>query len=52
MSSGFVYTEKDPKDYPICMAYEDSEETEIPQSFRTSFQPPYANQKATGNCVA
>ena len=30
MSSGFVYTEKNPKDYPICMAYEDSEKVEIP----------------------
>lgn len=52
MNGGFIYTPEDPKDYPICMAYEDSEEVQIPQSFRTSFQPPYANQGSTGNCVA
>lgn len=52
MNGGFIYTPEDPKDYPICMAYEDSEEIQIPQSFRTSFQPPYANQGSTGNCVA
>ena len=52
MIGGFIYTPEDERDYPICMAYDDSEEIEIPEKFKTSFQPPYENQGSTGNCVA
>ena len=51
MNSGFIYTPKDERDYPICMAYDDSETLEIPEKFKTSFQPPYAKQ-ISSNCVA
>ena len=49
--SGFIYTPKDLRDYPICMAYDDAEEIEIPKQYKTSFQPPYADQ-VSSNCVA
>lgn len=51
VTSGFIKEPKDPRDYGICMAYEDSNDIIIPQSYKTSFQPPYAKQVA-GNCVA
>lgn len=49
-SFGAILSEKDDRDYPICMAYEDKA-TDIPESYTTSFQPPYAKQ-VSGNCVA
>ena len=52
MSGGFIYVPEDERDYPICMAYDDSEDIEIPKKYKTSFQPPYENQGSTGNCVA
>ena len=52
MKGGFIYTPEDERDYPICMAYDDSEDIEIPKKYKTSFQPPYENQGSTGNCVA
>ena len=52
MEGGFIYVPEDERDYPICMAYDDSEEIEIPKKYKTSFQPPYENQGSTGNCVA
>jgi hypothetical protein len=42
VTSGFIKEPKDPRDYGICMAYEDSNDIIIPQSYKTSFQPPYA----------
>ena len=51
MKKGFIYTPEDERDYPIAMAYEDADDIEIPESFTTSFQPPYAKQ-ISGNCVA
>lgn len=48
---GAIISEKDDRDYPICMAYEDADSIEIPETFTTSFQPPYAKQ-ISGNCVA
>lgn len=51
MNSGFIYESKHKEDYPVCMAYEDSNDIEIPENFTTSFQPPFANQLC-GNCVA
>ena len=51
MNGGFIKEPVDPRDYPACMAYEDAEEIILPESFRTSFQPPYEKQVA-GNCVA
>ena len=51
MRGGFIYTPKDERDYPICMAYEDAEDIEIPENYKTSFQPPYADQ-VSSNCVA
>lgn len=50
MNNGFIYTPEDERDYPVCMAYEDSEE-KIPKNYKTSFQPPYEKQ-VSGNCVA
>lgn len=47
---GAILSERDDRDYPICMAYEDKP-TDIPGSYTTSFQPPYAKQ-VSGNCVA
>jgi hypothetical protein len=41
MAIGFIKEPVDPRDYPACMAYEDSDEIIIPESFTTSFQPPY-----------
>ena len=52
MKGGFIYTPEDERDYPICMAYDDAEDIEIPKQFKTSYQPPYENQGSTGNCVA
>lgn len=52
MYGGYIDTPIDERDYSICMAFDDSEEIEIPKNYRTSFQPPYANQGSTGNCVA
>lgn len=52
MYGGYIDTPIDERDYGICMAYDDSEEIQIPESYKTSFQPPYENQKTTGNCVA
>lgn len=52
MDSGFIYAPEDERDYPICMAYEDADDVEIPDNFKTSYQPPYENQGSTGNCVA
>ena len=51
MKSGFIYAPEDKRDYPVAMAYEDAEDIVIPESFTTSFQPPYAKQ-ISGNCVA
>lgn len=51
MTSGFIYSPEDERDYPVCMAYDDAEDVEIPESFRTSFQPPYETQ-ISSNCVA
>ena len=51
ITSGFIKEPKDPRDYGICMAYEDSDDIIIPDSYQTSFQPPYEKQVA-GNCVA
>ena len=48
--SGAILSPKDERDYPICMAYEDND-APIPETFSTSFQPPYAKQ-ISGNCVA
>lgn len=48
---GFILSPSDERDYPICMAYEDGKDTELPQSFVTEFQPPYEKQLC-GNCVA
>lgn len=48
---GFIYAPEDERDYPICMAYDDADDIEIPDKFTTSFQPPYAKQ-VSGNCVA
>ena len=48
--SGAILSPKDERDYPICMAYEDNDSA-IPETFTTSFQPPYAKQ-ISGNCVA
>ena len=48
--SGAILSPADERDYPICMAYEDKEIV-IPESYTTSFQPPYAKQ-VSGNCVA
>jgi hypothetical protein len=42
---------EDERDYPVCMAYDDAEDIEIPESFKTSFQPPYERQ-ISSNCVA
>jgi hypothetical protein len=47
---GAILSPIDERDYPICMAYEDKP-MDIPESFTTSFQPPYAKQ-ISGNCVA
>lgn len=52
MNGGFIYVPEDERDYPICMAYDDSEDIEIPKKYKTSYQPPYENQGSTGNCVA
>ena len=52
MNGGFIYEPEHEEDYPICMAYDDSEDIEIPKQFKTSYQPPYENQGSTGNCVA
>ncbi|MDD4516340.1 S-layer homology domain-containing protein [Massilibacteroides sp.] len=49
--SGYLKEIKDPRDYPISMAYDESADFVLPESYRTSFQPPYAKQVA-GNCVA
>ena len=49
--TGAMLSPADERDYPICMAYEDTESIEIPESHTTSFQPPYAKQ-ICGNCVA
>ena len=49
--TGALLSPVDERDYPICMAYEDSEDIEIPESFTTSFQPPQAKQ-INGSCVA
>lgn len=51
MASTFIYAPEDERDYPICMAYDDDELFEIPEKFKTSFQPPYAKQ-VSSNCVA
>ncbi len=51
MSSGYIDTPRDERDYPVCMAYEDFYDVEVPKNFRTSYQPPYEKQVA-GNCVA
>lgn len=51
MKGGFIYTPKDERDYPICMAYEDADDIEIPESYKTTYQPPYADQ-VSSNCVA
>lgn len=51
MNGGFIYTPEDERDYPICMAYDDAEDVDIPNQYKTSFQPPYEKQVA-GNCVA
>ena len=51
MNGEFIYSSEDERDYPICMAYDDAEEIDVPKSFKTSFQPPYQKQVA-GNCVA
>lgn len=51
MTGGYIQTEKDFKDYGICMAYEDSDIIILPDSYETSFQPPYEKQFC-GNCVA
>ena len=51
MDNGFIYKPQDIRDYPVCMAYEDDESIEIPKSYTTTFQPPYAKQ-VCGNCVA
>lgn len=51
MKSGFIYMPEDERDYPVCMAYDDAEDIEIPESFKTSFQPPYESQ-ISSNCVA
>ena len=51
MNNAYIQTPVDERDYPICMAYDDSETLEIPEKFKTSFQPPYAKQVAS-NCVA
>ena len=48
--SGAILSPADERDYPICMAYEDKP-MDIPESYTTSFQPPYAKQ-ISGNCVA
>lgn len=47
---GAILSPVDERDFPICMAYEDKP-MDIPESFTTSFQPPYAKQ-ISGNCVA
>lgn len=51
MTNGFIYEQEHEKDFPVCMVYEDADEVIIPESFTTSFQPPYARQ-ISGNCVA
>ena len=52
MNGGFIYEPEHEEDYPICMAYDDAEDIEIPEQFKTSYQPPYEDQGSTGNCVA
>lgn len=54
MYGGYIDIPVDERDYGICMAFDDKEndEIEIPNSYKVSFQPPYENQKSTGNCVA
>lgn len=52
MNGGFIYEPEHEEDYPICMAYDDAEDIEIPEQFKTSYQPPYVNQGTTNNCVA
>ena len=52
MKGGFIYEPEKESDFPICMAYDDSEDIEIPRNFKTSYQPPYEDQGSTGNCVA
>lgn len=49
--SGYIQTEIDPRDYGICMAYDDDPDLILPDVFITSFQPPYEKQLC-GNCVA
>lgn len=51
MNGGFIYTPKDERDYPVCMAYDDGDDIAVPERFTTSFQPPYEKQLC-GNCVA
>ena len=51
MNKGFIYVPEDERDYPVCMAYEDADNIEIPENFTTSFQPPFAKQ-ISSNCVA
>lgn len=48
---GFILSSVDERDYPICMAYEDGGGVVVPETFRTSFQPPCEKQLC-GNCVA
>lgn len=48
---GFIYEKPKKEDYPICMAYEDSNDIKIPTKFKLDFQPPQENQLC-GNCVA
>ncbi len=52
MNGGFIYVPEKESDYPICMAYDDADDIELPEQFKTSFQPPYEKQGSTGNCVA
>ena len=49
--TGALLSPVDERDYPICMAYEDTDGIEIPENFTTSFQPPQAKQ-INGSCVA
>ena len=52
MKGGFIYEPEKESDFPICMAYDDSEDIEIPRNFKTSYQPPYEDQGTTSNCVS
>lgn len=51
MNGGFIYEPEHEEDYPICMAYDDSEDIEVPDKYKVSYQPPFKNQGTTNSCL-